>query len=191
MTKGRLEAFSDGVFAIAITIMVLELKVPHGKSTLADLKPLLPIFFSYVLSYVYLGVYWSNHHNMMFVAKKVNGKIIWDNLNLLFWFSLVPFATAWMGQNYLQPTPTALYGVVLMMAAISYYLLQSCILCSEGEDSMLLKAIGKDLKGKLSVGSYIAATAIAYYVPWVSFAIYVLVAMIWFIPDKRIERDLS
>jgi uncharacterized membrane protein len=188
MPKTRLEAFSDGVIAILITIMVLELKVPHGAS-LADLSPLLPVFLSYVLSFIYLGIYWNNHHHMLHVVRKVTGGVLWGNLHLLFWLSLVPFATGWMGENHFAKLPTALYGVVLLMSAIAYYVLQSVIIAGEGSASPLQRAIGRDLKGKGSVLLYVVAVLLAFLsLSWVSLSIYVLVALIWLVPDKRIER---
>lgn len=187
MNKNRLEAFSDGVLAIIITIMVLELKVPHNHDLLA-LKPLIPIFISYVLSFIYLGIYWNNHHHMLHTVKHVSGGILWANLHLLFWLSLVPFATGWMGENNFAPAPVAIYGVNLLMAAIAYYLLQSQILKKHGKDSLLAKAIGKDLKGKISPILYLTAIVFSLFFEWISFGIYILVALIWLIPDKRIER---
>jgi len=190
MTKGRLEAFSDGVLAIIITIMVLELKVPHG-ARLVDLRPLLPVLVSYVMSFVYLGIYWNNHHHMLHVTERVSGAILWANLHLLFWLSLVPFTTGWMGENHFAPAPTALYGVVLLMAAIAYYILQQVILRSEGPSSTLARALGSDWQGKLSPMLYAVAIAVAFFNQWVSGALYVLVALIWLIPDPRIERALA
>jgi uncharacterized membrane protein len=188
MPKTRLEAFSDGVIAILITIMVLELKVPHGASA-ANLQPLLPVFLSYVLSFIYLGIYWNNHHHMLHVVHKVTGGVLWSNLHLLFWLSLVPFATGWMGENHFSTLPTALYGVVLLMAAISYYVLQSVIIAGEGSDSPLKRAVGRDLKGKGSLALYLVAVLMAFLsLTWVSLSIYVLVALLWLVPDKRIER---
>jgi uncharacterized membrane protein len=190
MTKGRLEAFSDGVLAIIITIMVLELKVPHG-ARLVDLRPLLPVLVSYVMSFVYLGIYWNNHHHMLHVTERVSGAILWANLHLLFWLSLVPFTTGWMGENHFAPAPTALYGVVLLMAAIAYYILQQAILRSEGPGSTLARALGSDWQGKLSPVLYAVAIVAAFFNQWVSGALYVLVALIWLIPDPRIERALA
>jgi TMEM175 potassium channel family protein len=189
MQKNRLEAFSDGVLAIIITIMVLELRPPPA-TELADLKPLLPVFLSYVLSFIYLGIYWNNHHHMFHAAKHVNGGILWANLHLLFWLSLFPFTTAWIGENHLAPTPTAVYGFVLLMAAIAYYILQRAIIISQGHDSVLAAAIGKDWKGKLSPVCYFAAIPFAFVSPWISSGLYVFVAMIWLVPDRRIERVL-
>jgi uncharacterized membrane protein len=190
MNKTRLEAFSDGVIAILITIMILEMKVPIG-TDFASLKPVIPKFISYVLSFIYLGIYWNNHHHMMHTVKKVTGSILWANLHLLFWLSLVPFVTDWMGENNFAPAPIALYGIVLLMAAIGYFLLQRRILQTNGKDSLLSKAIGKDLKGKISPILYFIAIASSFLNQWIAGAIYVLVALIWLIPDKRIERTLA
>jgi uncharacterized membrane protein len=190
MGKGRLEAFSDGVLAIIITIMVLELEVPHGGS-FGDLAPLVPIFLSYVLSFVYLGIYWNNHHHMLQAARHVSGSMLWANLHLLFWLSLTPFATAWIGENHSASTPTALYGFVLLMAAIAYWLLQRTILVSHGDDSLLAQAIGADLKGKLSPVLYLTAIVAAFINQWISDALYVFVALMWLVPDRRIERALA
>jgi uncharacterized membrane protein len=190
MNKNRLEAFSDGVFAILITIMVLELKVPHGIE-FVSLKPVIPVFFSYVLSFIYLGIYWNNHHHMLHTVKKVSGTILWANLHLLFWLSLIPFVTGWMGENNFAAVPVALYGIILLMAAISYYLLQTVILKIHGRDSLLSRAIGKDIKGKMSPILYTIAIFSTFLNNWIAGAIYVLVAFIWLIPDKRIEKTLS
>jgi len=190
MSKGRMEAFSDGVLAIIITIMVLELKVPQGADP-DTLRPLLPVFLSYVLSFVYLGIYWNNHHHMLHVTQRVSGSILWANLHLLFWLSLVPFVTGWMGENHFAPAPTALYGVVLLMAAIAYWMLQRTIINSQGRASLLKAAVGRDLKGKLSPMFYLIAIPLAFVSRWISEALYVLVALIWLIPDRRIERVLS
>jgi uncharacterized membrane protein len=190
MDSGRLEAFSDGVLAIIITIMVLEMKVPHGAS-LADLWPLFPVFLSYVLSFVYLGIYWNNHHHMLHVTERVNGAILWANLHLLFWLSLIPFVTGWMGENNFAPAPTALYGVVLLAAAIAYWMLQRVIIAEQRESSLLATAVGGDLKGKLSLLLYAIAIPAAFLHQWISGGIYVLVALIWLIPDRRIERALA
>jgi uncharacterized membrane protein len=190
MGKNRLEAFSDGVLAIIITIMVLELKVPHVVQ-LAALKPLLPVFLSYVLSFIYLGIYWNNHHHMLYTTKHVGGGILWANLHLLFWLSLFPITTGWMGENHFAPTPTAVYGFVLLMAAIAYYILQRAIIAKQGPQSLLAAAIGSDWKGKLSPVLYLVAIPLAFVSPWISGSIYTAVALIWLIPDRRIERILS
>ena len=187
MTKGRIEAFSDGVIAIIITIMVLELKVPHG-ATLGDLVPVIPVALSYVLSFIYVGIYWNNHHHLFAATHRIDGSVLWANLHLLFWLSLTPFTTAWMGENHFEKTPSAVYGLVLLMAAIAYYILQSRILRLEGPDSTLARAVGRDRKGKISPVIYAAAIPLAYVSPWISGALYVLVALIWLIPDPRIER---
>lgn len=190
MGKGRLEAFSDGVLAIIITIMVLELRVPH-EADLAALTPLLPPFVCYVLSFIYLGIYWNNHHHMLHATQRVNGAILWANLHLLFWLSLVPFVTGWMGEDGFAPAPTALYGVVLLSAAIAYWILQQTIIAGQGAASLLAKAVGGDLKGKLSPVLYLIAIPSAFISQWISAALYVLVALIWLIPDRRIERVLA
>jgi uncharacterized membrane protein len=191
MGKARLEAFSDGVLAIIITIMVLELKVPRG-SDWQSLQPLLPVFLSYVLSFVYLGIYWNNHHHMLHTVKRVNGGILWANLHLLFWLSLVPFVTGWMGENHFAALPTALYGVALFMAAVAYLILQSCIiLANGGKESLLAKAVEKDRKGKISQLLYAIAIPVAFWNQWLSDALYVLVAVIWLVPDRRIERMID
>jgi uncharacterized membrane protein len=187
MEKNRLEAFSDGVLAIIITIMVLDLKVPPG-SDIAVLKPLLPVFLTYVLSFIYLGIYWNNHHHLLKAAHKVNAAMMWANLHLLFWLSLFPFVTGWMGENHFTSAPTALYGAVTFMAAIAYYILQSVIIAQRGCDSKLAAAIGRDFKGKLSPVLYAVAIAAAFFRPWISCAIYVFVALIWLVPDRRIAR---
>jgi len=184
----RLEAFSDGVLAIIITIMVLELRPPHDGTDLAALRPLVPVFLSYVLSFVYLGIYWNNHHHMLRVVRRVNGAVLWANLHLLFWLSLFPFVTAWVGENHFAPTPMALYGTVLLLAAIAYYILQGTIIRSEGSSSMLAAAIGRDYKGKLSPVIYLIAIPAAFVAPWISMAAYVSVALLWLVPDRRIER---
>jgi uncharacterized membrane protein len=186
MTKGRMEAFSDGVIAVIITILVLELKVPHGESIDA-LAPVLPVFLSYVLSFIYVGIYWNNHHHMLHATRRVTGPVLWANLHLLFWLSLVPFTTAWMGENHFSAAPSALYGFVLLMAAIAYWMLQQRIIASEGGDSFLRKAIGGDWKGKLSPVLYAIAIPMSFWTHWVAQAIYVFVALIWLIPDRRIE----
>ncbi len=187
MGKHRLEAFSDGVLAILITIMVLELKVPHGIE-LAALAPLIPVFLTYVLSFVYLGIYWNNHHHMLHLCSRVTGSILWANLALLFWLSLVPFATGWMGENHFSAWPTALYGVVLLMAALSYTVLQSMIIRAEGPASLLARAVRADWKGKLSLALYAVAIILALRFGWLSLVIYIVVALIWLIPDRRIEN---
>jgi uncharacterized membrane protein len=189
MNKNRLEAFSDGVLAIIITIMVLELKVPHSAGIEA-LAQLFPVFLSYVLSFVYLGIYWNNHHHMLHASRKVTGSILWANLHLLFWLSLVPFATGWMGENRFAAAPSAIYGAVLLMAAIAYWILQQLIIASQGQDSLLKKAVGGDWKGKLSPVLYAVAIGLAFWLQWVSIGLYVLVALIWLVPDRRIERVL-
>ena len=190
MGKGRLEAFSDGVIAIIITIMVLELKVPHG-ITLEALGPVLPVFLSYILSFVYVGIYWNNHHHMLQTVKAVNGPILWANLHLLFWLSVVPFASAWMGENRLAQTPVALYGVVLLMNAIAYTILMALLIRHEGPESDLAAAVGGDIKGKVSLGLYILGIGVAFVLPALSVGLYVLVALIWLVPDRRIERQLK
>jgi uncharacterized membrane protein len=190
MSKGRLEAFSDGVIAIIITIMVLEMKVPHG-DRVEDLLPLLPTFLSYVLSFVYVGIDWNNHHHMLHACSVATGAMLWANLHLLFWLSLFPFATGWMGQNHFTAVPTALYGVVLLMAAIAYYLLQQVIIRAQRYDSILKKAVGRDWKGKLSPLLYVLAIIAALRLAWAAQAIFVLVAFIWLIPDRRITNVLQ
>ncbi|HEX5126531.1 MAG TPA: TMEM175 family protein [Rhodocyclaceae bacterium] len=189
MGKGRLEAFSDGVIAIIITIMVLELKVPRG-TDLAALQPLLPVFLSYVLSFMYVGIYWNNHHHMLHASTKVSGSVLWANLHLLFWLSLFPFATAWMGENHFATVPSALYGVVLLMAAIGYWLLQQSIIGAEGRSSMLKAAVGSDWKGKVSPILYLLAILITFWLPSVAQGIYFFVALLWLVPDRRIENAL-
>jgi len=189
MKKNRVEAFSDGVIAIIITIMVLELKVPHGED-FETLTPLIPVFLSYVLSFVYLGIYWNNHHHMLNAVQSVTGAILWANLHLLFWLSLVPFATGWMGENHFAPVPSALYGLVLLMAGVAYLILQQLIIKSQGPDSILKKAVRRDWKGKLSPVLYAAAIALAFRWEWITLGLYVLVALIWLIPDRRIEKIL-
>lgn len=190
MHKGRLEAFSDGVIAIIITIMVLELKVPHG-GTFEDILPLLPVFLSYVLSFIYVGIYWNNHHHLFQAVKKVNGKVLWMNLHLLFWLSLVPFVTAWAGENHFPSLPVALYGFVLLFAGIAYHILSSTLVRHHGQDSVLAKAIGKDFKGILSMIFYLIAMPIAFWNTSLAMAIYVFVAIVWLIPDTRIENILK
>jgi uncharacterized membrane protein len=190
MKTTRLEAFSDGVLAIIITIMVLELKVPHAVE-LAALKPVLPVLLSYVLSFIYLGIYWNNHHHLFQATEEVSGGILWANLHLLFWLSLFPFTTAWMGENHLAAIPTAIYGFVLLMAAIAYYILQRTIIAREGGGSLLAQAIGKDRKGKLSPLLYFAAIPLAFVSAWIAAGLYVFAALLWFIPDPRIEREIE
>ncbi len=189
MNKGRLEAFSDGVIAIIITIMVLEMKVPHG-TDLAALRPLLPVFLSYVLSFVYVGIYWNNHHHLLHAAQHVTGRVLWANLVLLFWLSLFPFCTGWMGENHFASLPTALYGMVLLAAAYSYIVLQHAIVAADGPDSPLARAVGPDRKGLVSRLLYMAAIAGAFFRPWIGWTLYIAVAVLWFVPDRRIERVL-
>ena len=187
MNKTRLEAFSDGVLAIVITIMVLEMKVPHGTS-LASLKPLLPVFLSYILSFVNIGIYWNNHHHMMHACSKISGAVLWTNMHLLFWLSLVPFVTGWMGENHFATWPVALYGIVLLMAGVAYYFLAHCLIDIHGKNSDFAKALGSDRKGKLSVVIYAIGVGLAFVHPFIGFGLYVLVAATWFIPDKRFEQ---
>ena len=190
MPKNRLEAFSDGVIAIIITIMVLELRVPHGED-LATLLPLLPVFLSYVLSFIYVGIYWNNHHHLLHACAHVTGSTLWANLHLLFWLSLFPAATGWMGENHFAPIPSAVYGVVLLMAALAYWILQRAIIAADGSESVLRRAIGGDWKGNLSPVLYVAAILSTFWSKWIAQAIYVLVALIWLIPDRRIEHALK
>jgi uncharacterized membrane protein len=190
MEKNRLEAFSDGVIAIIITIMVLEMKVPHG-SDFVSLKPLLPVFVSYMLSFVYVGIYWNNHHHMLQTVKHITGGILWANLHLLFWLSLFPFVTGWMGENHFATSPFVLYGIVLLMAAIAYFILQHVIIASQGENSLLARGIGRDSKGKLSPLLYVAGVIAAFYSPILSGIIYAAVALMWLIPDSRIEHVIG
>lgn len=190
MEPNRLEAFSDGVIAIIITIMVLELKVPHD-TTLAALGQLVPVFLSYVLSFIYVGIYWNNHHHLLKACRHVNGRIMWANLHLLFWLSLVPFATGWVGNNHVAALPLAAYGVVLMMAAIAYFILQKLIVASQGPGSKLAGAIGKDFKGKFSFAMYAVAVGSAFFQPWISVAIYVILALMWMVPDCRLTNALK
>ncbi|MGZ5180542.1 MAG: TMEM175 family protein [Ramlibacter sp.] len=190
MGKGRLEAFSDGVIAIIITIMVLEMKAPHG-DTPGSLLPLLPVFLSYVLSFVYVGIYWNNHHHMLHAARRISGAVLWANLHLLFWLSLLPFATGWMGENHFAAVPSALYGAVLFMAAIAYRILQQSIIAAEGEGSVLKSAVGIDWKGKLSPLFYLAAIVSTFWVQWLAQALYVIVALLWLVPDRRIEQAIE
>ncbi len=187
MGKNRLEAFSDGVIAIIITIMVLELKIPHGE-TLDVIFGLWPVFFSYILSFVYLGIYWNNHHHMIHTCKSITGGILWANLHLLFWLSLVPFATGWMGENHFAAVPTLVYGLVLLMSALAYFVLQSVIIRAQGADSLLKRALGNDWKGKISPVIYITAVILAFWSPTLSLILYGVVAVIWLVPDTRIER---
>ena len=187
MGKGRLEAFSDGVLAIIITVMVLEMKVPRG-SDLNSLKPVFPVFLSYILSFVNIGIYWNNHHHMMIAAKHINGKVLWANMHLLFWLSLFPFTSGWMGENNFTKLPVAVYGMVLMMAGVAYYILAQSLIKLHGKDSKIAKALGKDFKGIISVVIYIIAVPIAFLNSWVSITMYACVAAMWFIPDRRIEK---
>lgn len=187
MHKGRLEAFSDGVIAVIITIMVLEMKVPHG-AEFSALAPSLPVFLNYVLSFIYVGIYWNNHHHMMHLVERVSGGILWANLHLLFWLSLIPFTTGWMGENHFRPVPTALYGFVLLMAACAYVILQNTIVRLHGPDSALAIAVGKDRKGKASAVAYVLAIGLAFVSHWISDALYVAVAILWIVPDRRIEK---
>ena len=190
MGKGRLEAFSDGVIAILITIMVLELKVPHGTS-FAALVPLLPVFATYAMSFIYLGIYWNNHHHMLHAADRVRGGVLWANLHLLFWLSLIPFVTGWMGENSFAPLPAAIYGVVLLLSAIAYEVLQCTLIAAQGPESKLKRAVGRDLKGKASLALYAAAIGLAFVNRWIAVAIYVFVALMWLIPDRRIESRIA
>lgn len=190
MPKGRLEAFSDGVFAVIITIMVLEMKSPHGTS-LAALSPVLPVFFSYVLSFIYVGIYWNNHHHLLHAAQHVTGGILWANLHLLFWISLTPFTTAWMGGNHFAPWTVALYGVILLFAGIAYYILTKMLIAHHGKDSTLATSIGSDRKGKVSVVVYATAIPLSFVRPWIAFACYIMVAIMWLVPDPRIEKKLN
>ncbi|HET7097717.1 MAG TPA: TMEM175 family protein [Casimicrobiaceae bacterium] len=187
MQKSRMEAFSDGVIAVIITIMVLEMKVPHGDEP-AALLPLIPVFMSYALSYVYVGIFWNNHHHMLHATRTVSGPILWANLHLLFWLSLIPFVTGWMGENDFAEIPVALYGFVLLMSALSYNLLSHSLIKHEGRDSMLGTAVGKDFKGKISAAIYVAAILLCFVNRWIALALYYVVAVLWFIPDRRIER---
>jgi uncharacterized membrane protein len=189
MHKGRLEAFSDGVLAIILTIMVLEIKVPHG-AAFAALRPLLPVFLSYVLSFVYIGIYWNNHHHMLSSANQISGSVLWANLHLLFWLSLVPFATGWMGENHFAPATLAVYGVILLMSSVAYWVLQNCIISQDGPHSVLAYAIGRDWKGNSSPVLYCLGIAASFWNQWAAGAVYVFVALMWLIPDRRIERTL-
>ena len=190
MVKGRLEAFSDGVIAIIITIMVLELKVPH-EANLAALQPLVPVLLSYVLSFIYLGIYWNNHHHLFQAVKQVNGKVLWANLHLLFWLSLVPFVTGWMGENHFAELPVFFYGIVLLFAGIAYFILSLTLISHHGKESTLAIAIGRDFKGKISLVIYLAAILLSFVQTWLALLLYSFVAIIWLIPDRRIERTLS
>ncbi len=190
MNKTRLEAFSDGVIAILITIMVLELKIPHG-ADLESLRPIFPVFLTYVLSFVNLGIYWNNHHHMLQATEQINGKILWANTHLLFWLSLIPFTTGWMGENHFEPLPTAVYGINLLACAIAYTILQNLIITEHEANSNLKAAIGNDLKGKISLVCYVAAIALAFVNQWISDALYVFVALMWLVPDRRIESKIN
>jgi uncharacterized membrane protein len=190
MTRGRIEAFSDGVIAIIITIMVLELKPPHG-GELAVLRPMIPVFLSYVLSFVFIGIYWSNHHHLFQAVRHVDGRVLWANLHLLFWLSLVPIVTAWVGEHHVEPWPTALYGGVFLAAAIAYTILSYALVAVHGPESAIARALGADVKGKVSLLLYAASIGLAFVRPWIAQAIFVLVALIWLIPDRRIERVLA
>ena len=190
MSKGRMEAFSDGVLAIIITIMVLELAVPH-EADLAALRPLIPIFLSYVLSFVFLGIYWNNHHHLLQTIKHVDGRVLWANLHLLFWLSLIPFVTGWMGENRFAAWPVALYGIVLLFAAVAYFILTRALISLHGRESALASALGRDFKGKVSAVIYLAAVPLAFVTSWLACALYVLVAVMWLVPDRRIERTLN
>jgi len=188
MSKGRMEAFSDGVLAVIITIMVLELKSPHGAS-LAALRPLVPVLLSYVLSFVYIGIYWNNHHHLLHATERVNGATLWANLHLLFWLSLIPFTTAWMGENHLNSWPVAVYGIVLLLAGVAYYILTQTLIRLHGQDSTLATSIGADTKGKISIATYAVGIALAFVLPWIANLCYVIVAIMWLVPDRRIERS--
>jgi uncharacterized membrane protein len=190
MSKNRMEAFSDGVLAIIITIMVLGLKIPHD-ARLTALKPLAPVFLSYALSYIYLGIYWNNHHHLLQAVKHVDGRVLWANMHLLFWLSLIPFSTGWMGENHFAAEPIALYGIILLCAAIAYFILTRALLYLHGRESVLAEAVGRDFKGKISIVIYLAAIALAFINSWIAFTLYVLVAIIWIVPDKRIEKTLA
>jgi uncharacterized membrane protein len=196
MGKGRLEAFSDAVLAIVITIMVLELKVPHDpahsrSATLSSLQPLIPVFISYLLSFLYLGIYWNNHHHMLHAVQHINGAVLWANFHLLFWLSLVPFVTWWVGENHFALWPVVLYGCVLIMAAIAYFILSKALIKIHGKSSVLAKALGNDWKGKISLVMYALGIGLSFVHPWIGFSLYAAVASIWFIPDKRIEKQIS
>lgn len=189
MIKNRLEAFSDGVLAIIITIMVLELKVPEGEF-FSDLLTLFPVFISYVLSFIYVGIYWNNHHHLLHSTNKVNGRVLWANLHLLFWLSLIPASTAWMGEHNFAKATVTVYGIVLFMSAIAFAILQATIICLDGKKSFLAQAVGKDIKGKLSDGLYLVAIIISFFNQWISLAIYLIVALMWLVPDSRIEKKI-
>ncbi|HEY7354336.1 MAG TPA: TMEM175 family protein [Terriglobales bacterium] len=189
MSKARLEAFSDGVLAVIITIMVLEMKSPHA-THIAALKPVLPVFLSYILSFIYIGIYWSNHHHLLHATQRVNGATLWANLHLLFWLSLIPFTTAWMGENHLGSWPVAVYGIVLLLAGIAYYILTKALIRVHGQGSTLARAIGRDTKGKISIVIYAVAIPLAFTQPWIANACYVVVAIMWLVPDRRIERGI-
>jgi uncharacterized membrane protein len=189
MNKTRLEAFSDGVIAIIITIMVLELKVPHGES-FSDLRPLIPVFISYVMSFIFVGIYWNNHHHLLHAVQKVGGGVLWANLHLLFWLSVIPFVTAWMGENHFAQGPVALYGIVLLACAIAFTILAHTLIAHQGPDSALARALGRDFKGKVSLAAYATAVPLAFFLPGVSLAIYMLVAAMWLVPDPRIEKTV-
>jgi uncharacterized membrane protein len=191
MTKSRLEAFSDGVIAIIITIMVLEMKVPHGDASLAAIQPLIPVFLSYVLSFIFVGIYWNNHHHLCHTIKHVNGAVLWANLHLLFWLSLIPFVTGWMGENHFAPLTAALYGFVLLMCAIAYTILSATLVKLHGRDSTLARALGHDVKGKLSLACYLIALPLAFVHEAIALSLYVFVALIWLVPDRRIEKELK
>ena len=190
MNKGRVEAFSDGVLAVIITIMVLEMKSPHGTS-LAALRSVIPVFLSYVLSFVYLGIYWNNHHHLLHATQQVNGATLWANLHLLFWLSLVPFTTAWMGENHFDPWPVAVYGIVLLLAGVAYFILTKTLISLHGQGSTLATSIGRDRKGRVSIAIYAAAVPLAFVKPWIAGACYVIVAIMWLLPDPRIERKVT
>ena len=190
MTKGRLEAFSDGVIAVLITIMVLELKVPHG-SDLEAIRPLLPLLLTYVLSFVFLGIYWNNHHHLIHLTERINGAVMWANLHLLFWLSLVPVTTGWLGESHFAPIPTAMYGVVLLLCGLAFLILSRTIIAAQGRHSRLAQALGKDTKGRLSAAIYASAIPLAFVRPWISGVLYVLVALMWLVPDKRIEKAVD
>src|SRR5437868_12316951 len=190
MKKGRLEAFSDGVIAILMTVMVLELKIPHGADWEA-IRPLVPVFLTYVLSFVFLGIYWNNHHHMLHATERINGAVLWANLHLLFWLSLTPFVTGWMGENKFAAVPVALYGVVLLCAAIAYFILARSLLSIHAPDSVLATALGADFKGKISMVIYLFAIPLAFVRPWLACSLYVLVAVMWLVPDRRIEKTIA